>query len=65
MKLARVYQRHGAYYYVDAQRTWHHLGRTLPEALRCYAEILERGTESEAGEPGTSEHRPGDEDGCQ
>lgn len=37
---ARVYRKHGAYYYV-AGNHWTWLGRTLPDALRRYGELVE------------------------
>lgn len=34
----RMYQKHGAFYFVDTKNKWHRLGATLDEALRAYAE---------------------------
>ncbi len=36
---ARMYPKHGAYYFVDADNKWHRLGVTLAEAYRGYAEF--------------------------
>ena len=33
----RVYQRHGAYYYVDRTGKWVRLGKGLEDALQAYA----------------------------
>ena len=35
----RVYQKHGAYYFVDRANKWHPLGRELSEAMPRYAEL--------------------------
>ncbi len=40
---ARVYLRHGAYYFVDPTGKWHRLGTTKPAALRAYADLLQTG----------------------
>lgn len=45
----RVYQRHGAYYYVDRDGKWHRLGKGLEDALQAYARIIEP---SHGGMPG-------------
>lgn len=37
----RVYQRHGAFYFVARDGTWTRLGATKSEALRAYAELLD------------------------
>ena len=36
---ARMYRKHGALYFVDADNKWHRLGRTLAEAYRRYADF--------------------------
>ena len=36
---ARMYQKHGAFYFVDVDNKWHWLGRTLAEAHRRYADF--------------------------
>ncbi len=36
---ARMYQKHGAFYFVAADGKWHWLGRTLAEAHRRYADF--------------------------
>lgn len=36
---ARMYPKHGAFYFVDAGNKWHWLGRTLAEAHRRYADF--------------------------
>ena len=38
---ARVYESHGAYYFVDVVGRWHNLGRTLPEMYRHLADLVE------------------------
>lgn len=35
----RFYRKHGAFYFVDAQNKWHHLGREYMQALAKYAEL--------------------------
>jgi integrase len=40
MKLIRFYKKHGAYYFVDLQNKWHHLGRDYAEALRLYTTLI-------------------------
>jgi integrase len=37
----RVYLKHGAYYFTDAQGKMHHLGRTLPDMYRALAGFVE------------------------
>lgn len=37
----RVYFHHGAYFYVDLDRKWHHLGRTLRDMYQAYALIVD------------------------
>jgi integrase len=37
----RVYQKHNAYYYVDLQNKWHRLGKTLPEAMQKWTELID------------------------
>ena len=37
----RVYQKHGAYYYVDADNKWTMLGKSLQDALKSYGERME------------------------
>jgi integrase len=44
MKLPRFYQKHGAYYYVDTARKWHHLGSELEAATRRYFELRQHVT---------------------
>ena len=39
----RVYQRHGAYYFVDRDSKWHPLGKTLQEMYHGLAEFLGNG----------------------
>ena len=36
---SRMYQKHNAFYFVDADNKWHRLGRTLAEAYRGFAEF--------------------------
>lgn len=38
---ARVYRKHGAYYYVDYARKWHRLGKTEAEMYRRLGEVLD------------------------
>lgn len=35
---ARMYEKHGAYWFVDRDNKWHRLGKSLPESLRAYAD---------------------------
>lgn len=41
---ARVYLRHGAYYFVDTAGKWNRLGDTKPKALRALADLLQTST---------------------
>jgi integrase len=38
---ARVYLKHGAYYFVDMQNKWHRLGKTLPEAMTNWTDLMD------------------------
>jgi integrase len=38
---ARVYQKHGAYYFVDNNNRWIRLGKSLSEAMQAWAELAE------------------------
>jgi hypothetical protein len=38
----RVYIKHGAYYFVDAKNKWHKLGKTFPEAMAKWAEVIDK-----------------------
>ena len=37
----RVYQKHGAYYFVNKDNKWTLLGKSLPDALKAYGERME------------------------
>lgn len=39
---ARVYLKHGAYYFVDMNQKWHRLGKSLPEAMEAWTDMIER-----------------------
>jgi hypothetical protein len=38
----RVYIKHGAYYFVDANNKWLRLGKTFPEAMAKWAEVINK-----------------------
>ncbi len=38
---SRVYQKHGAFYFVDKSNRWHRLGKGYAEAMKAYAVLLE------------------------
>ena len=38
---SRVYQKHGAYYFVDKTNKWHRLGTALGDAMKAYGDLLE------------------------
>lgn len=38
----RVYIKHGVYYFVDKDNKWHKLGKTFPEAMARWAEIIDK-----------------------
>ena len=40
----RVYQKHGAFYFVDKANKWHRLGKSYVEAMKAYAVLLESDT---------------------
>lgn len=46
---SRVYEKHGAYYYVDKDNKWHRLGKTKPEMLKALAILLDAPTTILAG----------------
>ena len=41
---SRVYQKHGAFYFVDKANRWHRLGKGYAEAMLAYAKLLESDT---------------------
>lgn len=38
---ARVYKKHGAYYYVDVKKKWHRLGASFSEAMAGWAKLID------------------------